>query len=211
MARRAIERCGLEPALASRLRDKGVSALSDLMTASPLLLSVCLDISVRDAERIQQQAALTFAQQAGRSRTALEMLQLRAQQDVFLATGIPPLDEALSGGLHMGTITEISGAPGVGKTQFCIGCCVEAITRSHPSLVRGASWAGSRRGTVVYIDTEHKFDPQRLGEVAAQRFPAVYSNDIDGGEMGRLLEVRAGPPEWKTCQLAPTHPPSSIK
>jgi len=222
MARRAIERCGLETELVARLRDKGVTTLSDLMTASPLLLSVCLDVSVRDAERVQQQAAATFVQHAGRSHTALELLQQRMQQHIYLATGVPPLDAAMSGGLHMGTITEISGAPGVGKTQFCIGCCVEAFTRSHPSIRHvatsssgnggGGGGGGTeegdrhRRGTILYIDTEHKFDPQRMGEVAAQRFPALYSSHSGCAEMGQLLEVRKLPgPVTARRKLSSTH------
>ena len=42
----------------------------------------------------------------------------------FLPSGLQELDTVLGGGIQIGTLTEIMGAPGTGKTQFCIGCSV---------------------------------------------------------------------------------------
>ena len=67
---------------------------------------------------------------------------------LFFSTGVPPLDEALGGGLWKGTLTEISTAPDAA------GCLtlLNAILRAS---------AGERR-PVALIDGADGFDPQPL-------------------------------------------------
>ena len=169
MATRRIERLGLDGTIVERLKEKGFMTLKDLLAASPLTLMLSLDVSLNEAENMQRSASAKAV--ADRSRTALELLQARAQQRIYLPTGVAKLDATMNGGLNVGTITEISGPPGVGKTQFCIGCCVEAIARSH------AMFGGTTRSGVLYIDTEHKFDCTRLSELAYHRYPNLYSEN----------------------------------
>ena len=64
---------------------------------------------------------------------------------------------------------------GVGKTQFCIGCCVQAIVRNNDSKSSDTSSVLGKKGGVIYIDTELKFDSTRLIDVAANRYPETYS------------------------------------
>lgn len=64
---------------------------------------------------------------------------------------------------------------GVGKTQFCIGCCVQAVVMSNSSSPSDTSSALKKRGGVVYIDTELKFDSMRLIDVAISSYPEIYS------------------------------------
>ena len=71
-----------------------------------------------------------------------------------LSTGMPFLDNCLKGGLRRGTISELVGAAGVGKTQFVLQLCVEAAKKGF--------------GT-VYIDTEKKLSLERLREIATVR------------------------------------------
>ena len=84
---------------------------------------------------------------------------------------------------------------GVGKTQFCIGCCVQAVARGHlsdesrASLVSPSvqhfsnSFVGNTaertKNGVIYIDTELKFDSLRLIEVREYQnyltlFPTLF-------------------------------------
>ena len=177
---RPIQRLGLDAGIVERLKGISINTLKDLLTTSPLVLMLSLDISLYEAELIQKQASAKVA--GDRNHTALELLQTRAQQRIYLPTGIQKLDSIMLGGLNMGTITEITGPPGVGKTQFCIGCCVEAIARSHPF------YGTNQRNSVIYIDTEHKFDCMRLAEVAAQRYPGLYGQEQDEVEIGALLD-----------------------
>ena len=66
---------------------------------------------------------------------------------------------------------------GVGKTQFCIGCCVQAVVMSNTLTSSDSSSTRKKRGGVVYIDTELKFDSMRLIDVAICRFPEIYSTE----------------------------------
>ena len=47
-----------------------------------------------------------------------------ASHQRFISTSVSTLDAALRGGLLAGTVTEIGGPPGAGKTQFCTMCSV---------------------------------------------------------------------------------------
>ena len=76
------------------------------------------------------------------------------------------LDQALGGGVPTGSITELVGGAGAGKTQFCLTL---AMATAAPLEVGGLN-AG-----VVYIDTEQKFSGVRLCEIASAVFPAVYA------------------------------------
>ena len=177
---RPIQRLGLDVGIVERLKGVSIHTLKDLLTTSPLVLMLSLDISLSEAELIQKQASTKVA--CDRNHTALELLQTRTQQRIYLPTGLQKLDSIMLGGLNMGTITEITGPPGVGKTQFCIGCCVEAIARSHPF------YGTNQRNSVIYIDTEHKFDCTRLAEVASHRYPGLYGPEQDEEEIGALLD-----------------------
>ena len=71
-----------------------------------------------------------------------------------LTSGVPALDTILKGGFRIGTITELVGRAGVGKTQLALQLCVLA--------------ARYELGT-VYIDTEKKLSLLRLQEIAKER------------------------------------------
>ncbi|MEM4595397.1 MAG: ATPase domain-containing protein, partial [Thermofilaceae archaeon] len=56
-----------------------------------------------------------------------------------LSTGIPKLDELLSGGVPEGFLTALVGMPGTGKTVACLHF----------------AWAGLRQGeSCIYVTTE---------------------------------------------------------
>ena len=59
---------------------------------------------------------------------------------------------------------------------------MEAIARSHPF------YGTNQRNSVIYIDTEHKFDCTRLAEVASHRYPSLYGQEQDEEEIGTLLD-----------------------
>jgi RAD51-like protein 1 len=142
----------------------------DLLETSPLALMIYLDMSLIDAKKIINQACNRIASE--KNHTALELLQIRLQQNFYLSTGLKDLDVAMRGGISIGTISEICGPPGVGKTQLCIGCCVQAVVMNHTN-----SSGSIKKGGVIYIDTELKFDSMRLTEVAAHCFPHIYNAD----------------------------------
>ena len=80
------------------------------------------------------------------------------------------LDSALGGGVPTGSITELVGPAGAGKTQFCLTLAVAAAA---PTSVGGLD------SGVVFVDTEQKFSGARVAEIAANAFPSVYGVSSD--------------------------------
>uniref|UniRef100_A0A7S2LK22 RecA family profile 1 domain-containing protein n=1 Tax=Leptocylindrus danicus TaxID=163516 RepID=A0A7S2LK22_9STRA len=71
-----------------------------------------------------------------------------------IPSGMKALDLCLKGGFRVGTITEVFGRAGVGKTQLAMQLCVIA--------------ARYRQGS-IFIDTERKLSLRRLQEIARER------------------------------------------
>jgi len=59
--------------------------------------------------------------------------------DTHISTGCGALDDLLGGGIERGTVTQVYGAPGAGKTNVALSTAVEVAASG---------------GTAVYIDTE---------------------------------------------------------
>mmetsp|Transcript_11394 Transcript_11394/g.17118 ORF Transcript_11394/g.17118 Transcript_11394/m.17118 type:complete len:505 (-) Transcript_11394:127-1641(-) len=72
-----------------------------------------------------------------------------------IPSGMKALDLCLKGGFRVGTITEVFGRAGVGKTQLAMQLCVVA--------------ARYRQGS-IFIDTERKLSLRRLQEIARERY-----------------------------------------
>jgi RecA/RadA recombinase len=75
----------------------------------------------------------------------------------YLPTGLPGFDQNMLGGIRIGTITEVVGRAGSGKTQLALQLVVTAARYGQ-----GA----------VYIDTERKVSLQRLQEMSTTRAEA---------------------------------------
>jgi RecA/RadA recombinase len=75
----------------------------------------------------------------------------------YLPTGLPGFDQNMLGGIRIGTITEVVGRAGSGKTQLALQLVVTAARYGQ-----GA----------VYIDTERKVSLQRLQEMSTTRAKA---------------------------------------
>uniref|UniRef100_A0A803SRX0 DNA repair protein RAD51 homolog 3 n=1 Tax=Anolis carolinensis TaxID=28377 RepID=A0A803SRX0_ANOCA len=91
-----------------------------------------------------------------RKYTALELLE-EEQAQGFIVTFCSALDGVLGGGIQLGKITEICGAPGVGKTQLCMQLTVDIqIPESFGGLA----------GEAVFIDTEGSFMVDRVADMA---------------------------------------------
>lgn len=69
--------------------------------------------------------------------TVYNLLTLYNQQQRFLPTNIPQLDEALKGGLFLGNLVDLCGGPGVGKTQFCMSLCVKTLAEIEEKKIEG--------------------------------------------------------------------------
>lgn len=78
--------------------------------------------------------------------------------DTGLSTGCSALDDLLGGGLERGTVTQLYGAPGAGKTNVALSAVVEAVADG---------------GTAVIVDTEG---------LSVDRFEQILSARVDDVE-----------------------------
>jgi len=70
--------------------------------------------------------------------------------DSFLSSGSAVFDRFLNGGYEKDVITTVYGPAGSGKTLVCLLAAINA----------------SRKGKVIYIDTEGGFSPERLKQLS---------------------------------------------
>ncbi|XP_053131078.1 DNA repair protein RAD51 homolog 3 isoform X2 [Hemicordylus capensis] len=92
-----------------------------------------------------------------RKCTALELLE-EEQGRCAIVTFCSAVDGILGGGVQLTKITEICGAPGVGKTQLCMQLAVD---------VQIPECLGGLAGEAVFIDTEGSFMVDRVVDIAA--------------------------------------------
>ena len=96
------------------------------------------------------------------------------------STGSSSLDNILGGGIEIGSITQFYGGPGSGKSQICLTACA-LIQKNYNSF---------------YVDTESKFRPERIEQIAEERgrmshdiLKNIYtSNPINSQEMEASIE-----------------------
>jgi RecA/RadA recombinase len=140
--------------ICNKLRNRVVSVGALLQLSAPTLLQA-LDPLLTHQECLELIRRVGNAC-APKSSTALELLQQRATQ--CIPTGMTALDSHLRGGIRIGSLTELVGAPAVGKTQCAMQLCVLA---AHLGF-----------GT-IYVDTEQKLSIERLKEISVQKRTAM--------------------------------------
>uniref|UniRef100_UPI00358F966B DNA repair protein RAD51 homolog 2-like isoform X1 n=1 Tax=Myxine glutinosa TaxID=7769 RepID=UPI00358F966B len=163
MASKNLRRAGLPAELCSRLAKQQVVTCQDFLTLSPLDL---LRMTGRSYEDLSQLMMTISKHCCPKTTTALEIKQQHKQQSAFLPTSLASLDNALCGGLACGSVTEVSGPPGCGKTQLCM---MLSVLATLPMRMGGLD------SPVIYIDTEGAFSPLRLMEIAQKRYSEYFA------------------------------------
>lgn len=144
---------GVDSQVIKLLNSCGVITVKDIFEESPLFLQELLDVSESTVQEVQ----LAISQKVSPpSKTAWQILEERRGKSNFLPTGLASLDRSLHGGISCGSITEICGAPGIGKTQFCLQLGANIIKEN---TVKRSN------NRIVYIDTELKLEISRLSEL----------------------------------------------
>ncbi|XP_067866790.1 DNA repair protein RAD51 homolog 3 isoform X2 [Heterodontus francisci] len=155
----------LPPGLRVKLIGSGFQSAEDLRGVRASELSRELGISKEEAlevlqivrrEDSREESQQNVGLPSIRKYTALELLEQEHAQGSII-TFSSALDEILGGGVPIGKIVEICGAPGVGKTQLSIQLVVDA---QIPECFGGLD------GESVYIDTEGSFIVDRVADVA---------------------------------------------
>lgn len=90
----------------------------------------------------------------------------------MIKTGLEKLDEILGGGLQSGTITDIFGPSGTGKTQLALQIMLNSI---------------SEKNMIFYQDTTGNFRPERLLEMAEPK--GLNRQLLDRISVGRITNV----------------------
>lgn len=144
----------VSPSVAEKLRTAGFSTVSQLATATATELMRAAEISMRSAIKIINSArdAIKLDYQL-----ASELYERRKNID-RLTTGSAAFDRILGGGLESGSVTEVFGEFGSGKSQLAHQLCVNVqLPRER----------GGLEGSAVYIDTEGTFRPERIAQMAS--------------------------------------------
>jgi DNA repair protein RadA len=122
----------------------GTAAVAELVTAG---IGEAVAEKVIDAAR--KSMAITFVR-------GDELVELRKNVR-RLTTGCSSLDRLLNGGIETQSLTEFYGEFGSGKSQMCHQLCV---------TVQLGEAQGGLNGSVLYIDTEATFRPERVMQMA---------------------------------------------
>jgi RecA/RadA recombinase len=162
MASRSLARLHLTDSLVSSLHMAyGVTTAAELLSCSTLEVMNAGDLSHSQALEVLDSVA---SQIAPRSQTALTLLKKKQCEHGMQTTGIDELDSALRGGLLLGTISDVCGSPGAGKTQFCMGVTLQVVLEEN---------------SVIYIDAENKLDISRLASMARERCPDRFDLTVN--------------------------------
>lgn len=156
---------GVGPATAEKLREAGFNTIEAIAVASPSELANTAEVGEASAAKMIT-AARKLADIGGfeNGSTVLE----RRKHIGKLKSGCENLDELMGGGFETQCITEIYGAFGSGKTQLAHQLAVN---------VQLPVEKGGLNGSVVIIDTENTFRPERIAQMVeglSQRYGEEY-------------------------------------
>ena len=172
--------------IVTKLAHGGITTSRDLLEANKILLMYQLGLSLKDVDDIIQEVTSNLFDQRMTSCREIYLEYLKSQN--FMSSSIKLLDDAMRGGLPIGRLTEIVGSPGAGKTQFCLGVCVQAIVdhwkKNAFSVYGNAPYSAG--GGVLYYDTENKFDAVRFKKIAISKYPELFDSQISNDGIHRL-------------------------
>ena len=150
------------------------------VTAAQLLASRTDDPTEESTDPPTGRDASTMNDGGGASTSGAGSSVKTKKTPAYVRAHLDALDKALGGGVPTGSISELVGPAGAGKTQMCLTlACACAAPRSCGGLESG----------VVFIDTEQKFSSQRLAEIAVAKFPAAFSPALNPPAHERELEA----------------------
>lgn len=143
---------GLGPATVGKLKEIGFKTVESLGTATVNELvsaGIGEEVAARVIDTARKATAITFVR-------GDELVELRKNVRK-LTTGCSSLDTLLGGGVETQSLTEFYGEFGSGKSQLCHQLCV---------TVQLGEAQGGLNGSVLFIDTESTFRPERVQQIA---------------------------------------------
>ncbi len=145
---------GVGPATAEKLKDAGFTTIEAIAVASPADLALNADVGESTASKII--IAARSAADVGGFETG-DMVLERRKLVGKITTGCEAFDELLGKrGIETQAITEFYGEFGCGKTQI--------VHQLAVNVQLGAEHGGLD-GSVIMIDTENTFRPERIAQM----------------------------------------------
>ncbi|RNJ75868.1 MAG: DNA repair and recombination protein RadA, partial [Nitrosopumilus sp. H13] len=150
---------GVGPVTTRKLSDAGVHSIMDLIVRGPVEIAEITGMDKDTAEKIVNKARkhLVDGGQLAKDFVSASEIYKHRQSIGKITTGTNCLDTLFDGGVETQALTEVYGEFGCGKTQF-------AHTMSV--MVQKPKEEGGLAGSVLYIDTENTFRPERIVSIA---------------------------------------------
>ncbi|TFK13006.1 DNA repair protein RAD51-like protein 4 [Platysternon megacephalum] len=129
-------------------------------------IATVVDLVSSDLEEVARKCSLSYKALVAVRRVLLaqfsafpvngaDLYEELKSSTAILSTGSKSLDKLLDSGLYTGEVTELTGAPGSGKTQVCLSI---AVSTSH-----------DLKQNVLYVDSTGGFTASRLLQLAQTR------------------------------------------
>lgn len=141
------------------LRQAGFATIESIIYATRNSLLEVEGISERKYGIIFKKAIALCSSIVG-FKTAQLVHQEREDTLLKISTGSNQLDVLLDGGIELGSLTELYGHSGSGKTQLCHTLAVTC----QLSVERGG--LGNQSGRCIYIDSERTFRLRKIRDIA---------------------------------------------
>jgi DNA repair protein RadA len=161
---------GVQPHLISKLKQAGIQSILDLAVSIPNELAVGGEGAGYEGNTISADNE-TISELVLKAKTALadsgtlikefstaDQVLERRKSLVRYSTGSKNLDDFLKGGVESQAITELTGEFGSGKSQICHTLCVTAAANAKGQI-----------NSIIFIDTENTFRPERIHQIAEAR------------------------------------------
>ncbi|WP_435155680.1 DNA repair and recombination protein RadA [Haladaptatus sp. DFWS20] len=162
---------GVGPATAEKLNDAGFDSYQSLAVASPGELSNTADVGESTAADIIQAARKEA--DIGGFETGSQVLE-RRERIGKLSWQIDEVDDLLGGGVETQSITEVYGEFGAGKSQ---------VTHQLSVNVQLPREQGGLGGSVIFIDSEDTFRPERVDDMVRGLSDEVLQATMDDREI----------------------------
>lgn len=157
MSFRRLSKLPLDQEIKERIARSPLKTVKDVLSLSPLQVMTLLHMSADECKAFMDKL---FDVCVPQHVTAFDLSEEEKNGSYWL--GNHALDTMLHGGLHAGSITEFAGPSGVGKTQWCLYIAILSVLAKKKS---------NCNITVMYIDTETAFRPERIVEIINNKYP----------------------------------------
>lgn len=156
----SIEEIG--PATKLNLMKAGIGSVKELIVRGPHNISEITGISIEKAVELCNKARIKLEESEVIDKSFITATELynKRQNIERVSTGSRSLNKLLGGGIETGSITELYGEFGSGKTQICHTTAI---------LVQQKKKEGGLEGKAIYVDTENTFRPERIVSISKAR------------------------------------------